>query len=306
MKKVTLLATMALAATAANAQYTCNPETSEVLEQGKVTTVWAGILDGTSVNDFKAQGAEIIDCFENGTNINWYIWPDTGDSFVPGDGSYPGVGMHFDGYMSLNVGSIGWSGAGMSVGAPGVNTTAWNDETHVHMAYMSNGTVAPMIGMVFADGADMGSMPAKFSLGTSFENTPVIGPTSTDDWQGIDVTFATLKKLFPSFDYKAVTNWQGNFFSVLAGAVTGQNVSLDAVYMYNLGEGTGVDNLTAEAAWTVTAATINVNGSNGIELFNLAGQMVKSTEGCTLGLSNLNPGVYVARSGNTTRKVVVK
>lgn len=298
---------MAMVAGAASAQYTCNPEIETVLEKGKVSTVWACVLDETSSKAFEAQGAEVINCMENGENIFFYIWPDTGNSFTAGDSSFPGVGMHFDGYLSLNVGSIGWSGAGMSVGAPGVNTTAWTDDTHFHMAYMSNGTVDPNVQMVVADGADKGSMPAKFALGTSLEGEPVAGPASSDDWQGLDMTFGELKKLYPTFAPKAVEDWQGNIFSVVGGAVTGQNISLDAVYYYNLADDSSVAAVAAdELSWVVTENTLNVNGAAGVELYNLAGQLVKGTRGSVIGLSDLNAGVYVARCGNAVRKVVVK
>ena len=47
-------------------------------------------------------------------------------------------------------------------------------------------------------------------------------------------------------------------------------------------------------------------GANGIQLYNIAGQLVKATEGTTLGLDNLAKGVYVAKAANKTRKIVVK
>ena len=56
----------------------------------------------------------------------------------------------------------------------------------------------------------------------------------------------------------------------------------------------------------VTGKTINVPAGQGIELFNLAGQMVKNTKGCVLGLEGLDKGVYVAKSGREVRKVVVR
>ena len=56
----------------------------------------------------------------------------------------------------------------------------------------------------------------------------------------------------------------------------------------------------------MTANTVNVAGANGIELYNLGGQLVKKTAGTTLGLSNLAKGVYVAKSGNQAKKIVVK
>ena len=305
MRNLYLTAALAMVAMGASAQYTCNPEVSTVLKKGKVSKVWTCFIDEASVNELKKQGADIVVCQPNNETINFYVWPN-GDSFTAGDSSNPGGGMHFDGYTSLNVANLGWSGAGLNIAAePGADMTAWNDDTRFHLAYMSNGAAPAGVQIVIADGEAWGSKPAKVSFGESFESAPVVAPRSSDDWQGIDMSFADLKKVFPSFDYKAVSNWNGNIFSVLAGAVTGTNISLDAVYYYNLGT-TGVEAVADEAAWLVSSKTINLNGGNGIELFNLQGQLVKATEGCVLGLDGLQAGVYVARHGQSARKVVVK
>ena len=160
-----------------------------------------------------------------------------------------------DGYVSFIVGTQGWSGAGYNVAGNGVNTEWWNADTRFHLAYMSPGTAPASIAVIVADGADMGSQPAKVALGDAFNDNgavfPAVGPKANDDWQG-------------------------------------DSMRRD------------------EAEWVVTANTVNVAGANGIELYNLGGQLVKKTAGTTLGLSNLAKGVYVAKSGNQAKKIVVK
>ena len=306
MKKFTLFALMAAAAMTASAQYTVDPTAETVLKGGKVTSVQYIALDEASVNAFTQQGAKVESAAPNEDNRNLWVWDYT---FTSGDSSYPGVGMHFEGYASFTVGTVGWSGAGYNIAAPGLDTSTWNDETHFHLAYMSPGTPCTSVAIIIADGEnDCGSIPAKFSLGTAFVDNgsvfPAIAPAANDDWQGIDITFGDLKKMWPMFDYKAISNWTGNLMSFLCGGITGQTIAFDAVYFYNHAGSGGVEAVETENDWVITANTINVNGAQGIELYNLAGQKVKATEGSTLGISNLNSGVYVARCGNQVRKIV--
>lgn len=308
MKKSTLFALMAAAALSASAHYTVDPTVETVLQKGKVSSLEYIQLDEASVNAYRNQGAKVESFAIDDVTNNLYIWP-AGETFAAGDGGYPGVGMHFDGYISLVVtGFQGWSGAGISLGVPGVNTTAWTDDTHFHLAYMSPGTVCPSVALIIANGeAECGSVPAKVSLGTAFTDNgtvfPAIAPAPSDDWQGLDITFADLKKIWPLFSYKAIQGWNGNVLSFLCGGVAGQTIAFDAIYFYNY-ESAGVDAIEAENDWVVTANTINVNGAKGIELYNLAGQKVKATEGSTLGIDNLGAGVYVARCGSSVRKIV--
>lgn len=311
MKKSLLVASMALCAVAANAQYTSNPELKTITDKGAISSMEWLILDATSLQTVIDSKAKVTAWAPDQTGRFLYIWPD-GSSLIAGDASYPGVGMHFDGYLSLNVGTLGWSGAGYFMDAKAKESTMmWNDQTRFHLAYMSNGPAPASIGLILAQQeGDGAGVAAKIAVGDPFVDNgviyPAVGPKSKDDWQGIDISFADLKRICPTFSYKAVTGWGGNIFAFLAGGVTGQNVSFDACYFYNMSDA-GVDNVVADQRnWIVGDKTINLNGGTGIELIDLTGKTVKATEGATLGLTDLTPGIYVARSGNSTTKVVVK
>lgn len=306
MQKITLFAVAALTAASASAQYTCDPTIETVLAKGKVSQLMPIALDEGAVAKFEAQGANVTSAAPNDADNNLWVWDNT---LQAGDASYPGVGDQMDGYASFTVGTVGWSGAGYNCTA--LNTEWWNADTRFHIAYMSPGTAPASIAIIVADGADIGSQPAKVALGDAFNDNgavfPAVGPKASDDWQGIDISFSDLKKLFPTFDWKAVKEWKGNIMSFLAGGVTGQAFAFDAIYYYQLGNGSGINGISADdAEWVVTANTVNVAGANGIELYNLGGQLVKKTSGTTLGLSNLAKGVYVAKSGNQAKKIVVK
>lgn len=309
MKKITLLAGMAMVAGMASAQYTVNPTVNTVLDNTKVSTLYPIAVDETSVKAFEAQGATVVPMGPDGIDRNLWVWDDT---FIGGDASYPGVGDHFDGYASFVVGSAGWSGAGYNISGAGANTTSWNDNTRFHIAYMSPGTVCPSIALTIADGeGDCGSIPAKVTLGTAFNDNgttfPSIAPVATDDWQGADIDFATLKKLWPAFSYKAIDAWKGNILAFLGGGVTGQTLAFDAVYFYTPASEGAVDGIAADnAAWVVTRNTVNCSGAEAVALYDLSGKLVKEAAGSVLGLNGVEAGLYIARAGKAAIKVLVK
>lgn len=305
MKKVLLLSSVACLAMAANAQYSVNPSTSVVAKENPTTVDYLVLSDG-GVKELETAGAKCTYIGPDDVTRFMYIWDNT---FQAGDGSYPGVDMEEGTYLSLQVGSIGWSGAGYFV--DGINTTSFNDATRFHAAYMTpSGNAPASIALIIGDG-DLGGSPAKVALGTAFNDGgaiyPTIGPALNDDWQGVDISFADLKKFYPTFDFVGNAAWKGNILSILAGGVTGQTLALDAVYFYNTGEA-GVKGAIADNAvdFVVTGNTVNVNNGQGIVLYTVGGQKVKATEGTVLGLNGLANGVYVARSGNKAVKVIVK
>lgn len=309
MKKVTLLAMSALVALGASAQYSVDPTTKDVIAKNPKTVEFI-VLSENAQEQFKNAGATLQNWGPDDVNRFLYIWDDT---MQGGDGSYPGVDMEEGDYPSLVVGSIGWSGAGYFI-TPGTGSSCemFNEDTRFHLAYMSPNANAPQsIALIIGDCNKEvpGFTPAKVAVGTAFNDGgtifPTIGPAANDDWQGVDISFADLKKLWPEFNWVQSENFGGNAFSFLAGGVTGQGFAFDTVYFYNTGEA-GIADAQVEVDFIVTDNTVNVNNGNGIVLYNLAGQVVKSTEGCVLGINNVQGGVYIARSGNKAQKVVVR
>lgn len=309
MKKFTLLLALAATAVAANAQYSIDPTTADVADKGPKTVEYL-ILSDDGISELTKAGATCTYIGPDDVTNFFYIWDST---FNAGDGSYPGVDMAEGTYLSLEVGSVGWSGGGYFVNT--INASMFNDNTIFHCAYMTpTGNGPASIALILGDGDNAGCSPAKFALGTAFNDGgaiyPTIGPALNDDWQGVEISFADLKKIYPTFNYTNITDadaWKGNILSILAGGVTGQTLALDAVYFYNTDNAgiadAAIDN---DVDFVVSDNTINVMGGNGIEVYNLAGQLVKSTNGTTVGTTNLKGGVYVARSGNKVQKVVVR
>ena len=310
MKKFYLFAAGALMAVSANAQYTTEtPYADQSVKEG-VTATFDVILGAEDVmTGLQNAGQKVNDWRVNDVDRFLYVWDNTFDG---GDGSYPGVGysdMQFDGYSSLNVGSVGWSGAGFFFSeASGTSTKHWNDNTRFHIATRTAAVAPPSVALILCDGDPAGSAPAKVALGDSFNDGgniyPTIGPKLTDEWVGTDISFADLKKFYPSFNYVNVDNWQGNILSILGGGVTGQNISMDCMYFYTPSAESAVAEIFSENDFVVTSNTVNVAGANAIELYDLSGRLIKKVDGSTLGISELGTGVYVAKAGNAAKKIM--
>lgn len=318
MKKFTLIAASAVMALGASAQYTCEPGVAPVVAKKPVNVDYI-ILSEEAIASLQGAGAKmqyIGPSPDEGRNL-WY-W----NGFNAGSDAYPRVDLDEGGYTSVEVnGNDGWSGAGFNIlcpeskdsKGPGVDLSHINDNTIFHMAYFTPTNNAPAsIAVILLDGDVAGSAPAKFALGDAFNDNgavfPAIGPKAGDDWQGLEISLGQLKKLWPAMNFVPSTAWGGNIMSFLGGAVVGQTFAFDAVYFYTpAGEGSINEvNANSNVEFIVTANTVNVAGANGIVLYNMAGAVVKSTEGTTLGINGLPAGVYVAKSAGKTCKVVVK
>ena len=166
-------------------------------------------------------------------------------------------------------------------------------------------------GYVWGDNNNKWS-PAKISVGSeAFVDNgtafPLVGNFDADgEWVAVDITLGQLKKLWPSFNYKA-GGFGGNILSFLAGGTTGKNISLDAVYFYTPGNGeSAVAGVVADTDIIVTARTVNAAGTDQIALYNLAGQLVKKVNASIMGIEDIAAGIYIVKAGNAVKKVVLK
>ena len=310
MKNLTLLAAMAVCGVGiANAQYVGDPALSKTTSTGNLYDVI--LLDNASIESLKTSGKTVQDLRTDDVNRFLYVWDNT---FVAGDGSYPGVDMQMDGYTSLDVTNVGWSGAGFSIVNAAADLRHFTDNTHFHCGLRSTNGIKN-VALIIGDGYVWGDnnnkwSPAKISVGSeAFVDNgtafPLVGNFDADgEWVAVDITLGQLKKLWPSFNYKA-GGFGGNILSFLAGGTAGKNISLDAAYFYTPGEGS-VEGIAADADIIVTARTINAAGAEEIALYNLAGQLVKKVNSSVMGVEDVAAGAYIVKAGNAVKKVVLK
>lgn len=313
MKRTILLSAAAVLAATGFAQYSCNPETSALLENGTPSKVWYITLSDTSVEDLTKAGSELVYVGPDAdAGRNFWYW----NGWVAGPETNPRVGMEDGSYISITVtGEGGWSGGGIAINGPksetpgaGVDLSALNDDTHFHFAYCTNGTAPSSVAVILLDDEANGSKPAKVSYGESAFNDngaiyPLISGKITDEWQGVDITIGQLKKLYPTFAPTNLDKWGGNILSMLGGAVPETNFCMDAIYFYNEA-GAGVEGVEVEKTLiVVTENTVNA-GVNGIQVWNAAGELVAASNGSVCGIADLPAGLYIAKAGNSVKKFV--
>lgn len=61
-----------------------------------------------------------------------------------------------------------------------------------------------------------------------------------------------------------------------------------------------------EPAWRVAGGFIQAAGANRIALYDLSGNRIAENSGETISTVSLAPGLYIARAGNSTRKIIIK
>jgi hypothetical protein len=159
-----------------------------------------------------------------------YIWDNT---FAAGTATGPNFYGEVEGWTSLTVGTVGWSGAGFNVNDNTltdklVAITNNPNNYYLHIGIKSKGNAVYVFGMD-------GQSNVKFAVGASAfnDNGTMIQPLADFDrdgeWQQIEIPMSTLKTngLLYSTGMGAK-----NIIWFLAGGVAGTTLDLDAVFIY--------------------------------------------------------------------------
>ncbi len=159
-----------------------------------------------------------------------YVWDNT---FAPGTTSGPNFYGEVEGWTSLTVGTVGWSGGGFNINDNAltdklVAITNNPDNYYLHIGMKSKGNAIYVFGMD-------GQSNVKFAIGASAfnDNGTMIQPLADFDrdgeWQQIEIPMSTLKAngLLYSTGMGAK-----NILWFLAGGVAGTTMDMDAVFIY--------------------------------------------------------------------------
>ncbi|TLX70323.1 Ig domain-containing protein [Labilibacter sediminis] len=164
-----------------------------------------------------------------------YVWENT---FSAGTSS----GLNFygqaEGWISLVVGSVGWSGAGYNVatGYGDIDMTdlyANPEDYYFHAAFKSASESSYLL--IFEDGASA----AKVCIGSSdFNDAGTIFPAYADftrdnEWHSVEIPVTKLKEL--GLFYNDIFQ-NKNVLSFLAGGVSGTTFDMDAAFFYKKAE----------------------------------------------------------------------
>jgi hypothetical protein len=159
-----------------------------------------------------------------------YIWDNT---FSAGTTSGPNFYGEVEGWTSLVVGTVGWSGGGFNIQDPAIidkmaPITANPTGYYLHIGIKSKSN------QVFVFGVD-GQSSTKFAIGaTAFnDNGTLIQPLADfardGEWQEIEIPMSTLKTNGLLYSVGMGTK---NLLWFLAGGVAGTTMDLDAVFIY--------------------------------------------------------------------------
>lgn len=198
--------------------------------QVKGTKIWPIVLDAITA---EANASKIVgDLRVDDVNNHLYVWPDDGSSYKAGEGT----GLNFygnnEGYVSLTVAGIGWSGFGFCLTGDGVSAAAEElrklivanpDKYFLHFA-MKATTPGNHQFYTFNDAV------TSFAVGTAtIEAGAVIGDFTRDgSWAEFDVPMANFAAAMANLTFPV----GGNIFCALSGNATGSQLNLDAIYFY--------------------------------------------------------------------------
>jgi hypothetical protein len=197
----------------------------------KGTEYYPIIMDGVTAD---ALGNKIkADLRPDDATRHLWIWENT---YSAGTSTGPNFYGEVEGWLSLVVGTVGWSGAGFNI------TTAGNEATlaalkaitdnpskyflHIGVKSKDNTVHAIILG---------GQTEVKFAIGaTGFvdnANTyPALGDFTRDgEWHEIEIPMTTLVGMGLSYSNFGANP---NIFSFLSGGTAGRTLDLDAVFIY--------------------------------------------------------------------------
>ncbi len=189
------------------------------------------ILDGVTA---KALGTKIkADLRPDEANKFLYIWDQTYTSRIPSGPNFYG---QVESWVSLTVGTVGWSGAGFCVKTVGNETALASlkavtdnpEKYYLHIGIKSkeNTTHAIIMG---------GQTEIKFAIGSAgFVDGNATYPALADftrdgEWREIEIPMTTIKNMGLTYSNFATNP---NIFAFLSGGVAGRTIDLDAVFIY--------------------------------------------------------------------------
>ncbi|PWJ42913.1 Ig-like domain-containing protein [Sediminitomix flava] len=162
---------------------------------------------------------------------NLYVWDNT---FGPGTSTGTNAYGLSEGWISLVVGSVGWSGAGFHVGTAfgDIDMTRMfdnPDDYYLHLSVKATSTSGPML-LILTDG----QAEAKVAIGGDYTDAGVTYSSYTDyekdgEWHEVDIAIKDLNRLGLYFN---ATFTDANIFAILGGGNTGTTLDLDAIFFY--------------------------------------------------------------------------
>ena len=201
--------------------------TEEGTAEVKGSQIWPIIMDGVT---YEANQSKVVASFQPNDVDQWlYVWDNT---YAGGEAAGMNAMGNAEGYTSLVVGTVGWSGAGYNLneGSEGMTKcralrdaiVADPDNYFLHMAIKSTDQGSHTFYILNSDAT-------KFVLGTPFDGgTAIENFTRDGKWYHYDIPLAQYATALANADLSK----GANIFVMLSGGTPGVVLNLDAVYFY--------------------------------------------------------------------------
>lgn len=281
------------------------------------------------VNDYRVATDETVNAHFPGGNAGWASDDDYAAVPVPADGRC------FDG-MVVNGGWYQWWSGFYMTRKSDTNLTHINENSHLHISFylLSDVTVPTLSVQWFKHDGNDGEAPVIAFTDDNVNNSvPVVAPgLKKGEWVAVDITLGKVAALMKDefdveMDYTRLTDdWQGEAVAINlpsgqdganeghpeASLGDGAKIFVDGAYVYTpSGNTTGIgapENELTDVEVFVSDKTISVLGSDNapIQLYNLAGVMVRESATAVIGLEGLPSGVYVVKTIGAVKKVVIR
>ena len=201
--------------------------TEEGTAEVKGSQIWPIIMDGVT---YEANQSKVVASFQPNDVDQWlYVWENT---YAGGEAAGMNAMGNAEGYTSLVVGTVGWSGAGYNLneGSEGMTKcrelrdaiVANPDQYFLHFAIKSTDQGSHTFYFMNTD-ATMFVLGTPFTGGTAIENF-----TRDGKWYHYDIPLAQFATALANADLSK----GANIFVMLSGGTPGVQLNLDAVYFY--------------------------------------------------------------------------
>jgi hypothetical protein len=186
------------------------------------------VMDGVSASSIESK--IVADFRPNEENKFLYIWDNT---YSPVNTSGPNFYGEVEPWVSMTVGTSGWSGAGFFTNDGAsldklVPVTANPGEYYLHIGIRSQDNATHVFGLDGQSNVRFAVGPTTFHDGPNAYE-PIANFTRNGEWQQVEIPMTTLKNM--GLLYSTGMN-EKNVLYVLSGGTTGVSLNLDAVFIY--------------------------------------------------------------------------
>lgn len=171
----------------------------------------------------------------NNETSHWYHWKERGQG---GNGSITGVDHSAQGYLSYTAIDNGYHGAGFALDFAGMyDLSHLTDDSRLHICFSTESQIPEAVKIQILNNTGIGSYGATLALGEGVDGYKLITKDiEKGKWFTLDMSFAELRELCPSFNPAAISAWTGNVLAVEfpnQAVKAGDNISIDAFYIYS-------------------------------------------------------------------------